>query len=124
MKTVRRFLTKQEINRRYYYKHLDRVREMKRVSARKLRNENPELFKLKDKEKRLRYRKRRLVNYQVHEAIKRKRLFKPDICEKCGLNNLPIEAHHDDYNKPLKVKWLCRICHKGLHKDVKAMIRR
>jgi hypothetical protein len=45
-------------------------------------------------------------------------------CEKCGANNnelvngKPLRrvfAHHDDYNKPLSVRWLCIPCHIAWH---------
>jgi hypothetical protein len=32
---------------------------------------------------------------------------------KCGCET--VEAHHDDYSKPLEVIWLCRKCHLELH---------
>lgn len=34
-------------------------------------------------------------------------------CEVCGDKN--SEMHHDDYDKPLKVRWLCRKHHLGFH---------
>lgn len=34
-------------------------------------------------------------------------------CERC--NNTPAVAHHDDYDKPLSVRWLCQPCHKHHH---------
>lgn len=34
-------------------------------------------------------------------------------CEQCGCK--PTDAHHDDYMKPLEVRWLCRSCHKIHH---------
>ena len=34
-------------------------------------------------------------------------------CESCGAPK--SEAHHDDYTKPLEVRWFCRQCHKALH---------
>ena len=35
-------------------------------------------------------------------------------CEVCGAAR--VDAHHDDYAKPLKVRWLCRAHHSALHK--------
>ena len=36
-------------------------------------------------------------------------------CEKCG--ELKVHGHHDDYSKPLKVRWLCPIHHKEHHSN-------
>jgi hypothetical protein len=40
------------------------------------------------------------------------------VCEVCGVPK--VEAHHEDYNKPLKVRWLCRKHHREWHEDRKA----
>jgi hypothetical protein len=34
-------------------------------------------------------------------------------CEVCGV--MPTQAHHDDYSKPLEVRWLCVTHHIRLH---------
>lgn len=45
-------------------------------------------------------------------AVKTGKL-KPEPCEVCG--GFPAEAHHEDYSRPLDVKWLCRKHHWQLH---------
>jgi transposase-like protein len=49
----------------------------------------------------------------VNNAIRSKKLFSQP-CEMCGKED-NIHAHHDDYDKPLNVRWLCPICHKDWH---------
>lgn len=65
-------------------------------------------------------RKKQLAHYLVSSAIM-DGVLHPQPCEKCGKNNPPIgrkiiDAHHDDYDKPLQVRWLCRKHHKEMHK--------
>jgi hypothetical protein len=36
-------------------------------------------------------------------------------CHICG--SLNVEAHHDDYSKPLDVRWLCAFHHNEQHKQ-------
>lgn len=36
-------------------------------------------------------------------------------CEKCGAER--ADAHHDDYSKPLEVRWLCRQHHMDYHRE-------
>jgi len=37
-------------------------------------------------------------------------------CKTCG--ELKVQGHHNDYNKPLKVIWLCSKHHKEQHKKI------
>ena len=37
-------------------------------------------------------------------------------CERCGDPN--ADRHHDDYDKPLEVRWLCRSCHIKHHAEL------
>lgn len=58
------------------------------------------------------YRARVLLN----AAVGRKEIVKPDQCEIC-LCVKRLCGHHDDYNKPLEVRWLCYSCHTKWHKE-------
>jgi ribosomal protein S27AE len=53
-------------------------------------------------------RKKKSVRRSVQYAIATGRLVK-GVCEVCGSTN--VQAHHDDYNKRLEVRWLCRKHH-------------
>lgn len=37
-------------------------------------------------------------------------------CALCGSNH--SEKHHEDYDQPLDVEWLCRVCHLEYHRIV------
>lgn len=49
---------------------------------------------------------------KVHSQLKRKALARMP-CEVCG--DTKVDAHHDDYLKPLEVRWLCRKHHRMWH---------
>jgi hypothetical protein len=46
----------------------------------------------------------------LYAAIKAGTVRRGDTCESCGVVGR-IEAHHEDYSKPLDVQWLCSKCH-------------
>lgn len=52
----------------------------------------------------------------VAKAVRKGELINPRECEVCSSNNW-IEAHHDDYNLPLQVRWLCAKCHAEWHME-------
>lgn len=48
-------------------------------------------------------------------VYQRRGLLKPKPCEVCGSSN--VEKHHDDYSKPLEVRWFCRKHHLTHHSE-------
>ena len=93
----------------------ERKRNRSRIASQKRRDilkENgfisaPEA--LSEKEKSMRKAARNYLNRLI-----RKGLVTRLNCEICG-SNKNIEAHHDDYARPLEVKWLCRVHHDEHH---------
>jgi len=57
----------------------------------------------------------------LEQAIKDGIIERQYICEACGDSGAfkdgrnKVQAHHDDYNKPLDVRWLCQKCHHLWH---------
>lgn len=112
-------------NQRTYWKNVERTREKKRREyqrnkAQKLiaqkRYKQTERGKLAEKISGKRWRtnnpQKVSARHKVKDAIKRGDLVRLP-CAYCG--DLKTDAHHDDYNKPLDVAWLCRKCHLGAH---------
>lgn len=62
---------------------------------------------------RVREREKYLARKRVEKALEYGKLYRKP-CEKCGSDN-DIQAHHDDYSKPLEVRWLCRMHHLEHH---------
>lgn len=109
--------------------HLGKCKECNKLDVRNnYRARKPryqEYYKLRDqagwrkqwrKDAQIRYRKTNPEKYRAHtiasDAIRDGKLIRQP-CEKCG--NLKSEAHHDDYSKPLEVRWLCFKHHREFH---------
>lgn len=60
---------------------------------------------------------KRAAHVAVGNAIRDGVLIK-EACEVCGCN--ATDAHHDDYTKPLDVRWLCRTHHAEHHTKLRA----
>ena|SRR3990167_4473149 len=50
----------------------------------------------------------------LRSAVMSGELKKPDKCQQCS-STKPIQAHHEDYSKPLEVLWMCVSCHSKRH---------
>lgn len=92
-----------------YRKENDSVREYDRKRGNRQTSENTR-----------RYREENPRKYAAHSAVgyavKSGKLFKLDRCEEC-MSDLQVEGHHDDYSKPLEVRWLCSRCHSIWHAE-------
>ena len=59
----------------------------------------------------------------ANNAIKSGVLKKKDNCEVCNADGgeTGLIKHHEDYNRPLFIMWLCRSCHSVIHAYKKKM---
>lgn len=48
-------------------------------------------------------------------GMKSGKITRPTTCSKCPSTTM-IQGHHDDYDKPLDVRWLCVKCHTAWHR--------
>lgn len=65
---------------------------------------------------------------KVETALKRGEMVRPPVCSECAGagpvyndGRSAVQAHHDDYNAPLDVRWLCQPCHHEWHKHHRAV---
>lgn len=89
-----------KINDRYRAKNKDKINKNKRIK-----------YSL-DKEVKLKSKAKDIVNSEINKGNMKRPLY----CSKCKDHSLKIEGHHEDYDKPLEVIWLCRKCHKLEHR--------
>lgn len=64
---------------------------------------------------------KRRAHVEVLKAKRSGRLVAPENCQACGCKHPRIEAHHEDYSKPLDVMWLCSKCHAQLHEKKRGL---
>jgi hypothetical protein len=71
-------------------------------------------------QRRRRYKAMNPEKNAAHVAVKsaiRSGVLERSPCEVCG--ETKVEGHHDDYSKPLDVRWLCRKHHLEHHRAMK-----
>ena len=94
--------------------NLEKIRAYDRA-----RGKNPERIKLNTEINRAWRQedgRRTRAHSAVSNAIRRGLLVRLP-CVRCG--DEKSLAHHEDYDKPLDVMWLCQPCHKQRHKELK-----
>jgi hypothetical protein len=102
-----------------YYRAYDRRRanQQQRIEARN-NFANSEAGKISQSRAKAAYIARnpivRKANNAVSNALRDRRLVRMP-CEVCGSVKY-IHAHHDDYKRPLSVRWLCALHHSDWHK--------
>lgn len=104
-----------------YYREYDRARANApdRVEARKLYAQTDggkEAFKKASKKWKELNQVKRAAHIIVGNAIRSGKLDKKYECSECGKKDGRVHGHHDDYSKPLDVRWLCARCHSDWHK--------
>ena len=115
--------------------HLNKCKECTKNDATNHRNKNLEKIRAYDRERgkiperikantetnrawRAEDKRRQKAHIAVGRAIRNGDLVRKP-CIRCGEQK--SVAHHEDYDKPLEVMWLCQPCHKQRHKELKAM---
>jgi hypothetical protein len=117
-----------------FYKHpqmpdgrVNKCKECNKKDVQKNRKKNIEYYRQYDRKRGNRqgyeytkdYREKYPNKYKAHGIVGRSmragKLFK-EPCEVCGSRE-NIHAHHDDYLKPLNIKWLCAAHHSQWHKE-------
>jgi hypothetical protein len=97
-------------------KHLEKLRQYDRNRGKNpdRRKANTEITKIWRSED----RRRQKAHNAVSGAIKKGILIREPCC-RC--NETKSLAHHEDYDRPLDVMWLCQPCHKQRHKEINAL---
>lgn len=98
-----------ECNKKYVSEH--RIKNIDRIRAYDRDRGNRQTTEYRDKYKRL-YPNKYRAHTIVSNAIRDKKLF-TEPCEICKKE--VVHGHHDDYLKPLNVRWLCAAHHSQWH---------
>lgn len=113
--------------REYHKKNYEKRKVQARERMRRWRENNPEKArkatteayskradKIRDYQKeKYKVNQRQIVARRIAGNAKKRGLLKEQPCHICGATK--VEMHHDDYDKPLDVKWMCPKHHKRHH---------
>jgi monoamine oxidase len=103
--------------REYYENNKEAIQSRARERYKNLTPEQKQQNTARTKEWRRRNGEKTKAWSAVGNALFKGEIEKPPYCELCGVFDVKIHAHHEDYSKPLDVLWLCHDCHMSLHAD-------
>lgn len=103
-----------DVDRVWRHNNKDRTR----ATVKKWAATNKARIAEKDREYQQANKHKRRAHAAVHRAVVAGRLVRPDVCYLCGGGG-DIQAHHEDYSRPLDVVWLCASCHSERHADAR-----
>lgn len=88
------------------------------AKGKRYHRENPEISRRASRLARERHPEKIKARNVINNAIYRGALEKPARCESCKqlTESRKLHAHHQDYDKPWDVDWLCNACHSRLHR--------
>lgn len=101
-----------EYAKKYASSHKEERKKYMSLYLKEYRKTHREEHRLSSYEQRKKYPDETKARSITNHAIRDSKLI-PQPCEVCGGEK--VQAHHDDYNCPLKVRWLCVKCHNEWH---------
>jgi len=90
----------------------ENAKRLNREYMRRARQSNPAKYRDRERDaSRERPKNEKTKTREIlNNAVATGRIIRPTNCSQCGRLRR-ITAHHDDYSKPLQVRWLCYECH-------------
>lgn len=104
-------------NQKYYEQNKEKICKRSREHSQSLSEEQKKANVERTKRWRQKNRSKSAAWSAVGNALLRGDMVKPNQCEHCCKNGCRLHAHHEDYEKPLEVVWLCHECHMSLHRS-------
>jgi len=109
-----RYLAKREERRAANKKYRERNADIIKARRKSYWAANREKCLERQREYRSQNREKIFAQNLVKKAIYNGKIVRAKTCSDCG-KKTKTEAHHEDYDKPLSVIWLCKSCHMCLH---------
>lgn len=97
------------------------VHDVKRLEYEHRRSRNGDRRRaraVRNKRYRFEHPEREAAYRAIYRAVRAGRVTKPTSCQGCGKNS-EVHAHHQDYQQPLNIVWLCARCH-AVHHHVRS----
>ncbi len=102
-------ITLKKYIRDYYKQNKEKIKE----NIKSWRKKNPKKHREHAKTDYIKHSKQ----YKAKSLARTIKIPNGQICVICN-KNLAVEKHHPNYNKPLKVEFVCIPCHNYLHKTI------